>query len=204
MSRREKPLNRDTMAEYGVRAKLLDGRAVRLRFLQPADRDRVRTGFQDLSRHTIHLRFMAQKSGLSEQELDLLTHPDLDRHVCLAVELDQDGEATGVGLGRYAVDLGSDPLTAEFGLVVADQFQGLGAGTLLLRQLCEIARRQGICCLRGVMLAENQPMLEVLQNLGIPISLSEVEDGLEVHVELRPRADTGASRRAAATPRSDS
>lgn len=204
MARRPKPPERDSLSDYRVRARLLDGRAVRLRFLQPGDRERVRMGFRDLSRHTIHLRFMAQKSGLSEPELDLLTNPDLDRHVCLAVELEEDGEAVGVGLGRYAVDLGSDPLTAEFGLVVVDRFQGLGAGTLLLKQLCEIARTQGICCLRGVLLPENRAMLEVLENLGAPTSLTQVDDGLEVRVRLKPGAGNGASRQSAATPRQDS
>jgi len=204
MARRKQSPNPRSLASYLVRAKLLDGRAVRLRFMQAADRERVQAGFQDLSRHTIHLRFMAQKSGLSAAELDLLTHPDLHNHVCLGVELDEDGGAAGVGLGRYVVDRGSDPPTAEFGLVVADRFQGLGAGTLLLKQLCEIASQQGICCLRGVLLEENQAMLEVLQNLGMPFRLAEVEHGLEVHVELVQGAETGASRQSVATPRKDS
>lgn len=178
----------DRLDEYRVPARLLDGRRVRVRFLQPADRERIRTGFAALSAHSRHLRFMAQKSELSDEELDRLTHPDLARNVCLAVELEQLGPNPGIALGRYALDPGSDPPSAEFGLVVADRYQGLGAGTLLLRQLCDIARGRGIRWLRGEMLAENRAMLALLRHLPETVRIEERDGTLEAFIDLAATA----------------
>jgi len=174
----------DRLDQYRVHGRLVDGRRVCVRFLQPADRERIRTGFADLSAQSRHLRFMAQKSELSDEELDRLTHPDLARNVCLAVELEQLGPNPGIALGRYALDPDSDPPSAEFGLVVADRYQGLGAGTLLLRQLCAIARACGIRWLRGEMLAENRAMLALLHHLPETVCIEERDGTLEAFIDL--------------------
>jgi GNAT superfamily N-acetyltransferase len=58
------------------------------------------------------------------------------------------------------------PSEAEFAVVVADDWQGRGLGTTLLRYLAARARAEGIEHFTGLVLAENEPMLHMLEQLG--------------------------------------
>jgi acetyltransferase len=58
---------------------------------------------------------------------------------------------------------------AEFAIVIADQFQGLGLGTKLLSRLVEIGRHEGIerICLN--ILPENYVMQRVAKKVGFQV-----------------------------------
>jgi GNAT superfamily N-acetyltransferase len=60
----------------------------------------------------------------------------------------------------YAPNQGSD--SAELGLVVLDQWQGLGLGRILLRQILAVAARNGITRFTADILADNRRMLHLL------------------------------------------
>ena len=72
-----------------------------------------------------------------------------------------------VGVARYDVD----PATrmAEIAFVVRDDWQGRGAGTLLLRRMGEIARARGLVGFTADVLASNTPMLMVFYKSGLKI-----------------------------------
>jgi hypothetical protein len=59
-----------------------------------------------------------------------------------------------------------DPTAAEAAVVVVDGYQHLGAGTILLQLLGTSALANGITHFVGEALAENQPIRELLENLG--------------------------------------
>jgi acetyltransferase len=148
-----------------AKERLLDGIPVTIRALTADDREALTTGYSQLSAHSVYMRFLGYKAGLTESELDQLTHQHPHEHLALGAEIPANGETQGVGIARYHLDEDSDPATAEFGVVVADRYHGLGAGTLLLKHLCHEARLNGICCLRGEVLSTNHPMLAVLERL---------------------------------------
>ena len=58
---------------------------------------------------------------------------------------------------------------AEVAVVVADRYQRRGLGTILLRQLAEIAASCGIDVLEAYVLFENVRMTDLLRDCGIPL-----------------------------------
>jgi hypothetical protein len=76
----------------------------------------------------------------------------------------------GVGVARF-VRLADRPDVAEAAVVVVDELQGRGLGSLLLRALTTAARLRGVAHFRAEVLPENQPMRDLLQRFdpGAPI-----------------------------------
>ena len=172
-----------------VKARLLDGRPVILRALSSKDRENLVAGFKELSPHSAYMRFLGYKANLSESELDHLTHQDPAEHLSIGIEFAGRAEHEGIGVARYQRDEGSDPVTAEFGVVVADRYHGLGGATLMVKHLCREARRNGICCLRGEVLETNLPMLKVLENFNPRYEPGSDEDTLLAFIPLQEKRD---------------
>jgi len=177
--------NKKSATGLPVKARLLDGSPVILRALSSEDRKDLVTGFKELSPHSAYMRYLGYKAHLSEPELDHLTHQDPADHLSIGIEFAGRGEHQGVGVARYHRDEGSEPITAEFGVVVADRYHGLGGATLMLKHLCREARRNGICCLRGEVLETNLPMLKVLENFNPRYEPGSDKDTLLVFISLQ-------------------
>jgi GNAT superfamily N-acetyltransferase len=142
---------------------LKDGRPLIIRALRPDDKNALAEGFSHLSQRSIYNRFFTPKKELTESELAYLTELDFVSHVAIGA-LVKPGEAEiPVGVGRYVVDP-SDSAEAEIAFAVEDAYQGLGAATLLLKHLGEIARQAGIKRFRAVVLSDNLPMMNVLRH----------------------------------------
>jgi len=76
----------------------------------------------------------------------------------------------------------ADRSLAEFAVIVADPWQGKGLGPKLVERITEIARDQGVKRLQGDVLAQNQPMLEMVKRLGF--SLRKDTEGGTYRVEI--------------------
>ena len=156
--------------EWGRRTKLRDGTRVLLRQIRSADRDRLVEGLRRLSLTSRFLRFHADIDELSDRELDYLSQVDhVDHEAIVALDLDHP-EVPGIGVARYI----RDPYelhVAEAAVTVADDYQHRGAGTLLLGALAAQARTHGVQVFRNYVLEQNQPMLELLDQLGAPREL---------------------------------
>ncbi len=172
--------------EWSREAELRDGTPILLRQIRPDDRDRLVEGLARLSPTSRYLRFHADIEHLTDRQLDYLTRVDHAEHEAI-VALDlTDPDVPGIGVARYIRDAFERDV-AEAAVTVADEYQGKGAGTLLLGALSVRARRQGIEVFRNYVLASNQQMLEVFDDLG---AIREQEnDGLwRVDLPLPERA----------------
>jgi acetyltransferase len=137
-----------------------DGRAVRVRPIRPEDAAREKRFFDRLSERSRYQRFMQYLPHLSDRMLSRFTQLDYDRELALvAVWQDE-----FVAVGRYAPN--QDGRSAEFALVVADDWQGNGLGHRLLERLCEAARDAGYEALYGHILEANHDMLGLAAHLG--------------------------------------
>ena len=141
--------------------RLRDGSSVEVRAIEPEDREALRAGFDRLSDRTRYLRFQAPLPNLSEQQLAYLTDVDHHNHEAL-VAIDPDTDE-GVGVARF-VRVGDD--VAECAIVVADDWQGRGLGTILLDRLAERAREEDVTRFTALVLAENADALRLLERLG--------------------------------------
>lgn len=142
---------------------LKDGREAIIRPIIPADRLLLEKAWLKLSQDTIRKRFLAAKKGMSSLELDNLTVLDHINHCAYGVTTENElGEREGIGVARFVRDENNSSL-AEFAIVIVDQYQALGVGTLLMTELLYEARKKGISQLTGKMDVSNVPMKKLLK-----------------------------------------
>jgi RimJ/RimL family protein N-acetyltransferase len=142
---------------------LSDGTRVRIRPVEPADKPRLEVAMARLSTESIRRRFLAAKPSLSAAELRYLTEVDGSEHIALVAVLDEDPDQIA-GVARCVrTEPGGD--TAEFAIVVGDGLQALGLGTTLATALAERACAAGIRRFEATTLADNGPVLDLLEGL---------------------------------------
>ncbi len=157
---------------------LRDGSTAVIRPVEPEDAGLLVDGFEALSDRSRYARFLTAVPRLPRhwvQELVDLDHRD--REALGALDA-QTGD--GVGVARY-VRLEDDPQEAEFAIAIADDWQGRGLGRILLGELVEAARANGLLRLSGDVLAANDRMLELGRSVGRDAHLGDVHDGV-VHL----------------------
>jgi ribosomal protein S18 acetylase RimI-like enzyme len=145
---------------------LADGARLRVRPIDPADRDPLAEAFARLSDQSRRRRFLAPKPRLTTRELEYLTDVDHVTHEAL-VAID---ETTGhiVGVGRYATGHVGGPV-ADMALAVADAWQRRGIGHALAVRLVERARANAITTLTGSTLSDNIGARALLDRLGFRV-----------------------------------
>ena len=155
---------------------LRDGSTLTVRPIRQEDAPALGHFFKNLSLESRVFRFFA---AVANADASLKRMVDVDystRYGIVAVG----GPAHEI-VG-HAMYVETEAGKAELALAVADAYQGLGLGTILLGQLAEAASSAGIQVLEAVVRPENHRMLEVLRESGFPVH-SRSEPG-EVHAEL--------------------
>ena len=85
--------------------------------------------------------------------------------------LEENNRVRSIGVNRLSYQPRLDQ--HEFAIVVADEFQGSGVGAILMQRLLEIARDRRIKQIFGVVLAENQKMIDFCQAFGFVVESQE-------------------------------
>lgn len=137
--------------------------AVEIRSIEPTDKQVLLGGFERLSDRSRYRRFLAPQGRLSARELRYFTEVDHHDHEALVAIDPATGE--GVGVARY-VRSERDPASAELAIAVVDDWQRRGVGSRLTSALVERARAEGISRFTAILLAENDDMLRLLEDLG--------------------------------------
>jgi acetyltransferase len=154
--------------------RLRDGSRVEVRFIRPDDGPRLVELFEGLSPETIYRRFLHARGVLPPAEAARYAGVDhRERDALVACAAGGDGEALLVAVARYARQ---DEEGAEAALVVADDYQGRGLGTTLLRRLIALVRSRGFRHLHGAVLSDNGRMLRLLRSTGYPLTIAR-DDG---------------------------
>lgn len=166
------------MADDPIAMQLLDGRTVSIRPITPSDADALVRFHEGLTYETTRMRFFTLHPHLTLKEVERFTHVDHhDREALVAL----DGSDI-VAVGRYDRLPGTDD--AEVAFVVADGWQGHGAGPLLLKQLAHLARSEGVTGFVADTLDGNHRMREVFRHSGLEARPgSGIEAGV-VHIAL--------------------
>jgi acetyltransferase len=129
-----------------------------VRTLGPADAGAVQEFVRRLSAWARTERYFAPIRELNARQLERVTRPGDPRDVAL-----------GAFAGADLVALG-ECASGEFGLVVADGWQGLGVGEALLERLLAHANASRLPALHGVVRERNRPMLRLARRLGFRAS----------------------------------
>lgn len=168
-------------APHTDRIQLADGRAVLVAPLHVDDRERFVEGMGRASAESLYMRFMAPVPRLSDSQLRYLLDVDQRDHVAL-LAVDEDS-GTAVGIARFVRDP-KRPTVAEAAVLVVDDWQGNGLGKALCRLLADRAREVGVERFEATLLAENRPMMRILEALGPVREVSRDGPTLLVEVDL--------------------
>ncbi|MBX5457519.1 MAG: bifunctional acetate--CoA ligase family protein/GNAT family N-acetyltransferase [Thermogemmatispora sp.] len=156
------------------------GTLVTIRPIRPEDEPLMARFHERLSERSVYLRWL-HVLGLSQriahERLVDRCFIDYDRELALVAVAHEEpsgaGAETLLGIGRLIKLPGGEE--AEFALLVADQVQGQGLGTELLRRLMKIAQQEGLRRLQGRILPENQAMLRICRKLGFQLTYNPEE-----------------------------
>jgi GNAT superfamily N-acetyltransferase len=172
----------DTPAgEHGeVQTRHIDGLTIRL--LQNSDTATVSALFERLGPRSRERRFCGAKPRLSADELRLLARVDAEHHVLVGY-LGHDPEP--VGIARIV----REGTRAEVAFAVADDYQGRGIGTILLRELAADARAAGVTELVATVCGDNPRAVSLLAR--VAKSLQSSWRGGEQELVARLEGRTG-------------
>lgn len=148
----------------------------------PDDRDRLADLFARLTPESRYRRFLTAKRELTARELTYFTDIDHVAHEAIAAIDRRDGSI--VGVGRYASSANL-PGEAAIAVVVADDWQGMGVGTILARHAVQRARANGFSLLTATTLWDNRRARGLLRSLGFRACASHAGE-LELELELGP------------------
>ncbi len=143
---------------------LEDGCEITIRPIRPEDAEIESEFVRRLSEEARYFRFMQSLRELSQELLVRFTQLDYHRELALIATTVVDGKETEVGVARFFPN--PDAVSAEFAIVVADDWQQHGVGTRLMGVLIEAAREKGFTRLEGAVLAQNAKMLQFTEKLG--------------------------------------
>jgi RimJ/RimL family protein N-acetyltransferase len=142
---------------------LHDGTTVVLRPIAPEDKLGLGHFLALLSPTSVHQRFLGPKRRFTAAELIYLTEVDGHDHVAVVAEHpDLPGRLAAVG--RWVRHPREDA-TAEFAIVVADEFQGLGLGSLVADELAHRAKEEGVSRFTASTLSDNQAIVRLMARL---------------------------------------
>ena len=145
--------------------------------------------FNGLSAASRYARFMGPMAEISTRLLRVLSDIHPLRHVVYVAVVTIDAKETMVGEVRYVVDP-PDNQTAEFAVSIADEWQGMGLATQLLRVIETVAANDGIMRLFGITLNDNVAMKKLGQSAGYRLSADPCEARAVRIVKSIVRPDT--------------
>ncbi len=143
-----------------------DGATLEIRPIRGDDEPLEQAFVDRLSRDTSYRRLLSGRTPQPD-EIARWTHVDYDREMALVAVDARDESPRMCGVTRYVRE-GDD--AAAFAIVLADDWQGRGLGTALLRALVDAARAAGIRTLRDITLSTNLAMIGLARRLGFTIA----------------------------------
>jgi RimJ/RimL family protein N-acetyltransferase len=137
-----------------VLERLPDGAQILIRPIRSDDKRFLEDGLRQLSDESVHRRFLSPKRSFSRAELRYLTEVDGRDHVALVAEYPGEPVRRLIAVGRF-VRLTQNPDAAEVAIVVSDDWQRRGVGSLFAERLAAEARRLGVKRFTATMATEN-------------------------------------------------
>jgi GNAT superfamily N-acetyltransferase len=193
-------LRLDDLGQYSDILHTHRGDRLALRFVEPRDAHALQNYVRALSSGSRYNRFFGALGELPKALLDRFIHVSEASGFTVIATMDIDGFETIVGEARYI--LHADSQNVEFGLSVADRWQGHGIGPALLRNLECRAAAFGAKGLVGDTLRSNSTMIATARKAGFELT-QHPHDWKLVRITkplaVAPEAIPCASRRIAAS-----
>jgi acetyltransferase len=172
---------------------LKDGTGCLIRPIQPEDATALQNFIRSLSDEARYMRFVSVMRELTPRMLARYTLIDYNRELALIATVtraDEQGlmQEMIVGLAHYLRN--RDGRTAEYALVVSDDWQGKGLGRQLMNRLIDAARDQGLEMIEGLVISNNRPMRNLMQTWGMIDDVDKEDPSMRrIWLTLNPPED---------------
>ena len=149
--------------EYETSKKLHDGTKVILRSIKPEDEMLWLEMFRNFSENSVWNRFFNVIKEAPHEVRVRYCDIDYDQEIAIIAELPEK-EKKMLGVVRFT--LNSDMRSGELAFIVADPWQGLGLGTMMVEHIIEICRKRGVEIIYTYMLSNNYRGIRFLKKIG--------------------------------------
>ena len=147
--------------EYVRQVTLADGSKLLLRPIRPEDESMWHEYLRKCSQHSIWMRFRYLFKESTHEMATRFCFVDYDRTMAIVAEIETDNKRELVGVVRLVAD--ADHRDAEFAILVTDDWQGRGLGTLMTDYCMELCDSWGISRVFAETTEDNQHMQEILR-----------------------------------------
>ncbi len=161
---------------------LRDETKVFLRPVKTTDGSLLLELFKRLSPSSVYLRFLSPIHILPENLIHQFTHIDYKNDFGLVALNNIKNSGAIIGVGRYAYY--EERERPELAVVVRDDWQGKGLGSLLLMRVIEIGRENGFSRFGASVDPENQVIMNIFKRLGYDYKISQRERGV-YYIEIQ-------------------
>ncbi|MCK4678191.1 MAG: bifunctional acetate--CoA ligase family protein/GNAT family N-acetyltransferase [Bacteroidales bacterium] len=152
-------------------ATLRDGTGVVLRPIKPEDEPLWLEMLGSCSKESIYHRFRYDFHFDSHEVATQFCYIDYSREIGIVAEIDYEGRKRLIGVGRLISD--PDLETAEYAVLVTDEWQAKELGYMLTSYCEEIARMAGVKQMMAITTRDNKPMISVFKKLGFEVNYDE-------------------------------
>lgn len=156
--------------EYTETVNLADGTAIHLRAIRPEDEPAWKDLIRRSSTQSLWQRFRYLFKEATHEMAARFCFIDYDRELALCAEVMRDNQPLLAAVARLVAD--PDHETGDYGVLVADDFQHRGLGSLLTKKCIEIGRSWGLQRILGETTANNLSMIRIFRNLGFTVTPS--------------------------------
>jgi acetyltransferase len=175
-------------SKYLQHTKLRDGTEVIIRPIRPEDERLIAKFHETLSDQSVYLRYfhpMALKQRVAHDRLSRICFIDYDREMVLVVEEKDpaNGEDRFIAVGRLNKLRGIND--AEFAILISDDYQRSGLGTMLLDRLVQIGRAEKVDRIVADILTENRGMQRACEKVGFKLRFDQEEQVVKAVIELQ-------------------
>jgi RimJ/RimL family protein N-acetyltransferase len=181
----------EAMIHMQTKAETTRAGTLTIRPLRPGETEIVEQLFDRLGPRSRAMRFGGAKPILSDIELTALADITCRHHALVGFVT---GDPAPAGIARLVVEA-DDRTTAEVACAIADDYQGQGVGTALMRALTADARAAGVQHLHATIVADNRRAVRLLRKVA---AIEDIRfDGRDIDVTASIVALPGRDLRAA-------
>jgi len=160
---------------------LKDGSKVLLRPIKPSDATMKQDLFYSLSKESVIKRYLGSLKMMPLKRIWPYVVVDYNNEMVI-VGIVREGEGESIiAIGSYSRVPNTD--LAEVALVVRDDWQNKGLGTILFNYLCEIAKTRGLAGFTAWVMADNSRMMHIFKKSDYQMRY-RIEGNL-YHVEIK-------------------
>ena len=149
---------------YVMPTVLPDGTEVLLRPIRPEDEPLEHEMLTTLSERTLRQRFFSPINDITHDMLIRFCNIDYEREMAIVAEIRDTGKKKIIGIGRLTIE--PDFRSGQFAVLVHDDFHGQRLGYTLVDLMIGIAQDKSLEEIYGIVLSENDRMLNLCRKLG--------------------------------------